>query len=218
MSSGIYNRGGIYTKCTRCPLSESRRHIVFGGYGQCSRGTVERDGKLLYYQGEIETGEEPPILSPLKNAPCILFLSEAPGSTEDLVGLPFTGKAGRLFNLCLSYTEEDFTFHITNILGCRPWKEGKKGGKVNRPPTKTEVDACLPRVKSIITNNQIDGIIHVGEFARTAFPSKDSITIAHPSAILRKEYKLHDIRSTALKINNYVSSIRQTRLQDSHGR
>jgi len=216
MSSGIHHNQERYLNCTRCGLAESRRHIVFGGYGKCSKGTVERDGSLLYYQGEIQEGNEEPILGPLRSSPTLLFLGEAPGKTEDLTGSPFMGRTGRVLNFCLSWTRTSFHFKVTNILGCRPWKEGKTK-PVNRPPSRSEIEACLPRVKDLYTSFPFDGVVYLGAVARDAFPCKSSLFLKHPSAILKQEYKVYDIREFSLKLDSYVNSLCQTELRSTNG-
>jgi len=206
-----------YIGCRRCPLHESRRHIVFRGTGKCSRGTVERNGNLLYYKGELQEGDEEGLLGPLRKAPLILFIGEAPGSAEDLTGMPFMGDAGRVFDLCLSYTRTDFRFHITNILACRPWTISDRGNIVNRPPKQTEIEQCLPRVKEILNSITYSGVIHLGAVARDNIQVENSLHLTHPSAIYRMEYKLYDIREFALKIDQYVNSLSEARHKNTDG-
>ena len=67
----------------------------------------------------------------------IMLIGEGPGRDEDLQGLPFVGRAGKLLDKMLgaiSLTEDDV--YITNIVYWRP--------PGNRTPTTQEVEACLP--------------------------------------------------------------------------
>ncbi|MCX7879607.1 MAG: uracil-DNA glycosylase [Ignavibacteria bacterium] len=67
----------------------------------------------------------------------IVFVGEAPGEEEDIQGLPFVGKAGRLLTkLMKSVGFEREEVYICNILKCRPPK--------NRKPLPTEVELCKP--------------------------------------------------------------------------
>lgn len=65
----------------------------------------------------------------------IVFVGEAPGEKEDLQGIPFVGRAGKILD---GYMEEEGLQRsrvvITNTVKCRPPK--------NRDPTKEEMEAC----------------------------------------------------------------------------
>jgi len=66
-----------------------------------------------------------------------MFIGEAPGRDEDLQGVPFVGRAGKLLDKMLAeiglHRDE---VYIANILKCRPPN--------NRDPEQEEVDQCLP--------------------------------------------------------------------------
>lgn len=67
----------------------------------------------------------------------VIFIGEGPGRDEDLEGLPFVGRAGKLLDKMLaaiSLSEDDV--YITNIVYWRP--------PGNRTPTPQEVQACMP--------------------------------------------------------------------------
>lgn len=67
----------------------------------------------------------------------IAFIGEGPGENEDLAGIPFVGRSGRLLDACLDsvgITADDY--HILNMVKCRPPQ--------NRKPTKGECAACRP--------------------------------------------------------------------------
>ncbi len=67
----------------------------------------------------------------------IVFIGEAPGRDEDLQGIPFVGRAGKLLDKMLAeigLNRNDV--YIANILKCRPPE--------NRDPETEEVDQCLP--------------------------------------------------------------------------
>ena len=68
----------------------------------------------------------------------ILFIGEAPGRDEDLAGLPFVGRAGKLLDRMLASIGLDrkSNVYITNVLNWRPPN--------NRDPTPEEAAACLP--------------------------------------------------------------------------
>ncbi|MBM3699849.1 MAG: uracil-DNA glycosylase [Actinobacteria bacterium] len=67
----------------------------------------------------------------------ILFVGEAPGKNEDILGRPFVGQAGRILDELLENAgflrSEIF---IANVLKCRP--------PLNRDPLASEIDLCKP--------------------------------------------------------------------------
>ena len=65
----------------------------------------------------------------------IVLVGEAPGRTEDELGLPFVGRAGKLLDDVLGKAglSRDDVF-IMNVVKCRPPN--------NRRPKKGEMDAC----------------------------------------------------------------------------
>ena len=70
----------------------------------------------------------------------VLFIGEGPGEDEDLQGLPFVGRAGKLLDFALGglmYPED--LYYIANIVKCRPPK--------NRAPTDDEAALCLPYLR-----------------------------------------------------------------------
>ncbi len=67
----------------------------------------------------------------------LMFVGEGPGEQEDLQGVPFVGRAGKLLDDMLAMFDlkrEDV--YIANIVKCRPPK--------NRDPLPDEQDACYP--------------------------------------------------------------------------
>jgi uracil-DNA glycosylase family 4 len=65
----------------------------------------------------------------------LMFVGEAPGATEDRMGLPFVGQAGKLLDLLLGeigLQREDV--FVINTLKCRP--------PDNRDPHPNEIEAC----------------------------------------------------------------------------
>ena len=67
----------------------------------------------------------------------LMFVGEAPGRDEDLEGLPFVGRSGKLLDLMLAAIGLDRTkVYIANIV---PWRPPG-----NRTPTPQEQQICLP--------------------------------------------------------------------------
>lgn len=66
----------------------------------------------------------------------IILIGEAPGENEDLQGIPFVGRAGKLLNefLLKANLSRENDFYIINTVKCRPPK--------NRVPTDAEKELC----------------------------------------------------------------------------
>ena len=66
-----------------------------------------------------------------------MFVGEAPGREEDIEGLPFVGRSGKLLDLMMAAIGLDrTTAYIANII---PWRPPG-----NRTPTPQESQICLP--------------------------------------------------------------------------
>lgn len=100
----------------------------------------------------------------------VMVVGEAPGATEDEMGLPFVGRSGqlliRLFGE-IGIAREDI--YIANVLKCRPPE--------NRDPTRSEIEQCGAFLESQIHFVAPRVIVPVGNFAtRYVLNTKDGIT------------------------------------------
>src|SRR4051812_45083932 len=67
----------------------------------------------------------------------VMFVGEAPGREEDIAGLPFVGRSGKLLDLMIAAIGLDRTSaYIANVI---PWRPPG-----NRTPTPQETQICLP--------------------------------------------------------------------------
>ena len=86
----------------------------------------------------------------------IMFVGEAPGRDEDLEGLPFVGRSGKLLNLMLAAVGLDRTsVYIANII---PWRPPG-----NRDPSPHETQMCLPFIKRQIELVDPDILVCLGK-------------------------------------------------------
>ncbi len=88
----------------------------------------------------------------------IMFVGEAPGGDEDIQGLPFVGRAGKLLTRIIGAIDlkrEDV--YIANIIKCRPPR--------NRDPEPDEVAFCEPYLKKQIEIIQPTIICALGRIA-----------------------------------------------------
>lgn len=76
----------------------------------------------------------------------IMLVGEAPGEEETVQQRPFVGKAGKNLDMFINTLEvgrEDM--YVTNIVKFRTVKKNEKTGRLsNRPPTRQEVNLCMP--------------------------------------------------------------------------
>ncbi len=73
----------------------------------------------------------------------VMLVGEAPGRDEDIEGLPFVGRSGKLLDLMLAAIGLDRTkVYIANII---PWRPPG-----NRTPTPQESAICLPFIRKQI--------------------------------------------------------------------
>ena len=132
--------------------------------------------------------------------PCdVLFVGEAPGTSENDTGQPFTGPAGNLLNLIIARAlmSKKVSLGFTNLVACIPL--GDDGKKVAEP-SEESVEACRERLTEIISLAKPKGIVLVGKLAEKYVPMATErlptdkntpkvqwASITHPAAILRAE-------------------------------
>jgi len=100
----------------------------------------------------------------------VMFVGEAPGRDEDIEGLPFVGRSGKLLNRMLAAIGLDRTkVYIANIV---PWRPPG-----NRTPTPQESAICLPFIRRQIELVDPDILVCLGgPSAQTLLGIKEGIT------------------------------------------
>lgn len=130
----------------------------------------------------------------------VVIIGEGPGEQEDITGLPFVGRAGKMLDTALSSVDIDplEDCYITNIVKWRPPN--------NRKPSAVESEACMPWLNEQINLLKPKIIILAGSTAVQSFLGidepiskirgqwieKDNIKympIFHPSYLLRNPSK-----------------------------
>lgn len=134
--------------------------------------------------------------------PCdVMFLGEAPGPSENVLGMPFVGPAGKLLDLMIGRampTGEDgkprYRTLFTNLVACMPVDED--GNKVAEPED-DEVLKCSVRLKQLVNIAKPKMIVCVGSLARDWTDPRAKrkiefdreiphVDIVHPAYILRQ--------------------------------
>jgi uracil-DNA glycosylase family 4 len=100
----------------------------------------------------------------------IMFVGEAPGRDEDIEGLPFVGRSGKLLDRMLAAIDLDRTkVYIANIV---PWRPPG-----NRTPTPQEQEICLPFIRRQIELADPDILVCLGgPSAQALLGFKEGIT------------------------------------------
>ena len=133
----------------------------------------------------------------------IMLIGEGPGEQEDLQGLPFVGKSGRLLDMYLSLLDLDRNknVYIANMVKCRP--------PHNRDPKPEETELCLPYLRKQVKLIRPVIIVCLGRIAAQRLISPDfrvtrqhgeffkkgetyMMGTFHPAALLRDESRKKD--------------------------
>ena len=143
--------------------------------------------------------------------PCdILFVGEAPGISEDIIGMPFIGPSGKLLDQIIEeaktvYLEKpDLRVAFTSLVACIP--KDKNGDKIHEPDIKC-IKRCSKRLRSVIKLTKPSAIISVGQLAKKHIPSDietQFANIIHPAAILRL-----DVSQQSLAIHRCIVEIQE---------
>jgi DNA polymerase len=145
----------------------------------------------------------------------VIFIGEAPGKLEDLEGIPFVGRAGKLLNLLL----DDISLSrpnvwIGNIIKHRPPK--------NRDPKPEEIHSCRDFLTKQIEIIDPEVIVTLGRFSFNYFVPDGKIThdrgklfqigkyhifpVYHPAAALRNRKFLETLREDFKQLSQVLKS------------
>lgn len=129
--------------------------------------------------------------------PCdVLFVGEAPGESEDALGRPFMGPAGKLLDRIIARAFGDppaVSWAFTNVVACVPrLADGEKATE----PDDEQCESCRPRLQEIIDLARPRLCVAVGRVAEEwldqamkhapRLPAECKlIEIVHPANLLR---------------------------------
>jgi len=135
----------------------------------------------------------------------IVFVGEAPGKDEDLKGVPFVGRAGKLLDeLFESIEMERGKVYITNLVKHRPPK--------NRKPRKKEIEACFPYLRRQIELIKPSLVVLLGGFPLGVFFPEAKISESHGQCLERDEHKYLSLYHPAAAI--YNQKLKSTLMSD----
>jgi len=157
--------------------------------------------------------------------PCdVVFVGEAPGDSEDALGAPFMGPAGKLLDGIIRHAllpwAEKPRLAFTNLVACFP-RESKEAGD-NEPPDEA-ILACRSRLIEFIRIADPRLIVCVGALARDWLDPKlrrltkyvqvhreiPQVAIKHPAAIIRMNVAMQGLEKqrAAVTITNAVEEM-----------
>lgn len=137
----------------------------------------------------------------------LMLVGEAPGPSEDVLGKPFVGPAGRVLDRILSDVgailghstggssrpgSEMPAYCISNVIACYPTEKDDES-RGFRKPTKEEATSCSPRLVELVELVQPTWVVLLGKVAQQYWPltglSEDyaerTIGVHHPSYLRR---------------------------------
>lgn len=142
--------------------------------------------------------------------PCqILFIGEGPGPSENVIGEPFVGRAGKLLDKIIedsfSRVGKRFTFAVTNVVGCMPTDDGI----TFRAPTEEEALSCSSRLNHFDDMARLKVVILLGkvaaQYSSMYWARTPRLEVKHPSYILRKGGEAAtDYKRTVLTIEKFL--------------
>ena len=128
----------------------------------------------------------------------VFFCGEAPGAEEESAGEPFVGPAGQLLNKILKGMGLNRSeVYIGTILNWRPEHENSYG---NRPPTREEMDFCLPYLRAQIEIVNPKVLVALGATAIKGLLGTESFT-----SVGRMRGQWHDFEGRPLMITYHPS-------------
>ncbi len=146
----------------------------------------------------------------------IIFVGEAPGRSEDMIGEPFVGAAGKKLSEALEYAGiSRESVYITNVVKCRPPN--------NRVPSQAEKESCKNYLKSEIALIKPKVICIMGNTAYQSILSGKNITkergkfvkkdgklyflTVHPAAIIYNQKLMDSLKNDMKKLVNEIKSL-----------
>lgn len=141
----------------------------------------------------------------------IFIIGEGPGEQEDIQGIPFVGRSGKLLDKILAacnFNREEHIF-IGNIVKCRPPE--------NRNPLPSEKEACLPylhkqiemidpQILILLGSTALQGLIDPkmritkARGAWITWENRQVMPTYHPSALLRNPNLKKEVWSDFQKV------------------
>jgi DNA polymerase len=136
----------------------------------------------------------------------VLLLGEAPGASEDELGRPFVGRAGRLLDELLAEAALDrAAVYITNVLKARPPR--------NRDPRPDEVAHSMPWLERQLALVRPRLVVTLGRHALAHFVPGGKITQVHGQVVVAGDRVLYPMFHPAAALRS--RGVRDTLFEDA---
>ena len=182
LTAELKARGWNVSKLPPAPVRKSKYRVHCEKWGRgCGSELCERARRVVLARGSL---------------PCDVFLlGEAPGASEDVLGIPFAGPAGHLLDqIVRQAVPEELKTGYGNLVGCIPL--GEDGGKTGEPPPEA-IQQCAPRLEELVRLANPKLLVCVGQLAEAwvmgtkgkkhllKWYKGKTVAINHPAFILR---------------------------------
>lgn len=133
----------------------------------------------------------------------VVFIGEAPGESENVVGRPFVGPAGQVLDKIIAEALRDkYTYCVTNLVGCIP-RDPDDNSKLSKPDAECVV-SCAPRLQEVVQMCDPKLLVLVGTEAKDyTIPGIRGnvefhkpihrVEVVHPAWILRQSAAMRDV-------------------------
>ncbi len=163
--------GRVRPSATSAPPAPEEAVMAAREAAKCAQSLDELRGLLECFEGcALKATATKLVFADGNPQARLMFVGEAPGRDEDIEGLPFVGRSGKLLDRMLAAIGLDRTgVYIANIV---PWRPPG-----NRTPTPQESQICLPFLLRQIELCDPDVLVCLGgPSAQTLLGVKDGIT------------------------------------------
>jgi uracil-DNA glycosylase len=105
----------------------------------------------------------------------VMFVGEQPGDSEDKVGHPFVGPAGKLLDEALVEVGIDRSeVFVTNVVKHFKWVAAQRGKRrIHKKPRQSEIEACRPWLDAELQVVKPEVLVCLGASAAQALLGKD---------------------------------------------
>jgi uracil-DNA glycosylase len=155
----------------------------------------------------------------------IMFVGEQPGDSEDRLGHPFIGPAGKLFDKALAEAGlERRKIYVTNVVKHFKWSPAERGKRrIHKKPRHSEIEACRPWLDAELNAVRPKVLVCLGASAAQALLGKEFrvsrdrgklipsslapnvLATVHPSSILRAR----DDEARHAEMQAFIADLRQ---------